>query len=448
MLGIGTGDEKLPRRVVIIAGLLLAASAINYMDRQTLTSVSKRVMEEFSLTNEQYGAIEASFGYAFAAGSLLFGFLADRVNVRWLYPAALLAWSLVGFATGWARDYDELLLCRTALGFFEAAHWPCALKTTQLLISTKGRALGNGILQSGTSIGSILTPVVMWWIMVRQEQSWRLGFQFVGLIGIAWIFAWIAATRAEDFQVVPATAGGGGANRDRATRDTIRRWAAVPYARWVEEGWIRATSDRDTIRRWAAVLIVVVIINTVWQSLRAWIPLILQKEHGYSETETLWFTALWFGISDVGCLASGALAWWLAVKGWSVKWSRVATFALACLLCLGLVAVPWLGSGPMLLAVLLVAGAGALGLFPIYYSFTQDISRHHQGLVTGVASFFAWVASARFQPLFGRIADQTDSFSIGLAAAGGITLVALAAWVILWPPDRSEASAADGEPVA
>jgi MFS transporter, ACS family, hexuronate transporter len=420
MLGIGKGDEKLPRRVVIIAGLLLAASAINYMDRQTLANVAKRVTEEFSLNNEQYGRLEKWFGYAFAAGSLLFGVLADRVSVRWLYPAALLAWSLVGFATGYARDYDQLLLCRTALGFFEAAHWPCALKTTQLLISTKGRALGNGVLQSGTSIGSILTPVVMWWIMVRQGQSWRLGFQLVGLVGIAWIFAWIAATRADDFQVVPAKPGSGGATRDGATRDTIRRWAAV--------------------------LIVVVIINTVWQSLRAWIPLILQKEHGYSETETLWFTALWFGISDIGCLASGALAWWLAVKGWSVKWSRVATFALACFLCLGLVAVPWLGSGPMLLAVLLVAGAGALGLFPIYYSFTQDISRHHQGLVTGVASFFAWVASASFQPLFGRHADQTESFSIGLAAAGAVTLLALAAWAILWPPDRAEASAADGEP--
>ena len=418
MIGLGSGAGQLPRRVAVIAGLLLAASAINYMDRQTLANVAKRVTEEFSLNNEQYGRLEEWFGYAFAAGSLLFGILADRMSVRWLYPAALFAWSLVGFATGWARDYDELLYCRTALGFFEAAHWPCALKTTQLLISTKGRALGNGILQSGTSIGSILTPMVMWWIMVRQGQSWRLGFQLVGLVGIAWIFAWIAATRAEDFEVVPATAGGGGTSRDGATRDTIRRWAAV--------------------------LIVVVIINTVWQILRAWIPLILQKEHGYSETETLWFTALWFGISDVGCLASGALAWWLAHRGWSVKWSRVATFAICCFLCLGLVAVPRLAAGPVLLAVLLVAGAGALGLFPIYYSFTQDISRHHQGLVTGLASCVAWVASARFQKLFGRLADQTQSFSIGMAAAGAVTLVALVAWAILWPPDRAVDSPAKG----
>ena len=53
MIGIGSGPGQLPRRVALIAGLLLAASAINYMDRQTLANVAKRVTEEFSLNNEQ-----------------------------------------------------------------------------------------------------------------------------------------------------------------------------------------------------------------------------------------------------------------------------------------------------------------------------------------------------------------------------------------------------------
>jgi len=409
MLGHTPGGERLPRRVAIIAGLLLAASAINYMDRQTLANASKRVVEEFGLTNEGYGRLEEWFGYAFAAGSLVFGFLADRVSVRWLYPVALLAWSLVGFATGFTRDADELLWCRTALGFCEAAHWPCALKTTQLLLTARGRALGNGILQSGTSVGSILTPVIMWWIMVRMGQSWRLGFQVVGLAGIVWIVGWLAATRGETFRVGP--------------RDDSRSGSAVP-------------TGRETLARWAAVLAVVVVINTVWQILRAWIPLVLQKQYGYGETETLWFNALWFGVSDVGCLLAGWGAWWLAGRGMSVKWSRVATFAVCCLACLSLLLVPGLAGGPILLGVLLVAGAGTLGMFPIYYSFTQDLSRHHMGLVTGVASFFGWVASARFQKLFGRLADQTQSYSIGLAAAGGVTIVALLAWAILWPADR------------
>ena len=143
----------------------------------------------------------------------------------------------------------------------------------------------------------------------------------------------------------------------------------------------------------------------------------------------------------MGCLLAGWAAWWLAGRGMSVKWSRVATFAVCCALCLALLAVPALSGGPLLLAVFLVAGAGALGMFPIYYSFTQDISRHHQGLVTGVASFFAWVASARFQKLFGQLADQTQSYSVGLAAAGGVTVVALLAWALLWPADRPRADA-------
>jgi len=403
----------LPRRLAVIAGLLLAASAINYMDRQTLANVAVRVTKEFELTNEQYGRLEEWFGYAFALGSLLFGILSDRMSVRWLYPAALAAWSLVGFATGYARDFQELLVCRGILGFFEAAHWPCALKTTQLLISTRGRALGNGILQSGTSVGSILTPLVMWWIMVRQGLSWRVGFQLVGLVGLAWIAGWLAATRADDFRRTAAITPTAGSRRE-----------AVAVA----------------VRQMATVLVVVIVINTVWQILRAWIPKILQEEHGYTETQTFLFTALWFGVSDVGCLASGAIAWWLAGNGWTVKWSRVATFAGCCLLCLGLVVVPKLASGPLLLAVLLVAGAGALGLFPIYYSFTQDISRHHQGLITGIASCVAWIASARVQKLFGRLADETHSFSIGLAAVGGVTLVALVAWAVGWPNDRSPAS--------
>ena len=63
MLGHGNAGERLPRRVVTIAGLLLAASAINYMDRQTLAGASLRIKNEFHLSPTQYGQIEAMFGY-------------------------------------------------------------------------------------------------------------------------------------------------------------------------------------------------------------------------------------------------------------------------------------------------------------------------------------------------------------------------------------------------
>src|SRR2546423_11298203 len=101
-----------------VCGLLLFASMINYMDRQTLANVAVRITNEFQLTQEQYGNIETIFGYAFAFGSLIFGFIADRISVRWLYPVVLLCWSATGFATSFAHTYTGLLVCRALLGLF------------------------------------------------------------------------------------------------------------------------------------------------------------------------------------------------------------------------------------------------------------------------------------------------------------------------------------------
>jgi hypothetical protein len=83
----------------------------------------------------------------------------------------------------------------------------------------------------------------------------------------------------------------------------------------------------------------------------------------------------------------------------------------------------------VLLAALLAAGAGALGLFPIYHAFTQDVSAHHQGKVTGITGVAAWVFSSPAQMLFGRVVDRTHSFDLGLAMAG---LLPMAAFLLLW----------------
>src|SRR5919201_1414901 len=94
-------------RTAWICVLLLLASAINYMDRQTLANAGVRIREEFTMSNAQYGNLETGFGWAFAVGSLLFGFLADKVSVKWLYAAVLLLWSAMGFASGFAPDYEH-----------------------------------------------------------------------------------------------------------------------------------------------------------------------------------------------------------------------------------------------------------------------------------------------------------------------------------------------------
>ncbi|HXG48166.1 MAG TPA: MFS transporter, partial [Methylomirabilota bacterium] len=173
-----------------VCGLLLCASTINYMDRQTLANAATRITIQFHLTQEQYGNLELVFGWAFAAGSLGFGFVVDRWPVRWVYPSALLLWSATGFATGLVRGYDGLLVCRALLGLFEGGHWPCAVKTTQFLLAPADRSMGNSLLQSGTSIGAILTPLIMQAMLTEELGSWRPAFQWIGALGLFWVAAW------------------------------------------------------------------------------------------------------------------------------------------------------------------------------------------------------------------------------------------------------------------
>lgn len=401
-----------------ICGLLLLASAINYMDRQTLANAAVRIKEEFRLSREQYGHIEAVFAYAFAAGSIVFGWAADRFSVRWLYAIVLTLWSLAGLATGFVHNEQELIWCRMALGFFEAGHWPCGIRTTRALLDARERSMGNSVLQSGTSIGAIITPLIMGMLMTSELSSWRTAFQVIGVTGFAWLALWFTVVRRSDLpppvRDEKALHTGGGSEL----------WTAV------------------FIRRMLIIFFVIACINSTWQVLRAWLPQILQEGRGYSESDTLWFTSVWYVATDVGCLGAGALAVWLGRGRLSVHAARVMVFAGCGAVCASCALTPWLSHGWVLLAVFMLAGAGALGLFPLYHAFTQDLSGRHQGKITGIAGVVAWVSTAMAQQFFGWLADRTQSFNQGLILAACLPLLAVLPLWFFWEnkSDRSSSS--------
>lgn len=238
-----------------------------YMDRQTLPNVATRISREFNLNQEQYGNLEMAFGYAFAAGALMFGVLADKWSVRWLYPTVLLAWSVMGFLTGLVESYSGLLVCRTLLGFFESGHWPCAIKTTQRLLAREQRTLGNSILQSGASFGAIFTPLIMNWMIAGREEAgvWRLPFLVIGGAGVFWLIAWFALLRPSDFQALPSHQADAGAGHAAGTSGEGSFWPVLLN------------------RRFCVLVVIVACINTCWQIIRAWLPKFLQEGRGYSE---------------------------------------------------------------------------------------------------------------------------------------------------------------------
>ncbi|MBU6178289.1 MAG: MFS transporter [Verrucomicrobia bacterium] len=400
-----------------VAGLLLLATTINYMDRVTLANASVRVTREFALTEQQYGNLELAFGWAFAAGSLVFGFLADRFRVYWLYPCVLAGWSLMGMVSGWTTGASQLLVCRALLGFFEAGHWPCALKTTFALLTEKDRTLGNSVLQSGASVGAILTPQVMKLLLTGELGSWRSAFIVVGAFGFVWIAVWFLMIRPRELD---------------APRAEGKAPSPAPLGGILLSG-----------RFWALALLIAGT-QTVWHIYRVWLMKFLQTGRGYTETAALDFQSAYYLATDIGCILAGFVSVWLIRKrGIGAHAARRRVYAGACLLTSCSVLLPSLEKGWALLAVLLVIGAGALALFPCYYSFVQELSAHHVGRLTGLLSMWVWAVTSPLHNLFGWIADTTKSYDAGLVIAGLAPWLGVLAMRWLWgkvPGERRTAS--------
>lgn len=409
-------QETTPVRVWWICALLLCASTINYMDRQTLSNSSEQIKAAFHLDkpdadgvmrgNQYYARLEWAFGWAFAAGATIFGFIVDRTNIRWLYPVVLLAWSTMGFLTGFVETYAALFACRLFLGLFEAGHWPCALKTTQRLLPPSKRTLGNSVLQSGTAIGAIVTPLILKAYLTDDVYSWRPAFKIIGMIGVGWAIMWLITIRGDELK---------------------------PEL-MVEDQSTPSASFFQTIynRRFLTLLLVVNLINIAYHFFRVWMAGYLQKGRGYTPAESLDFTFWYYISNDVGCIAAGMLTVWLSQRGWSASFARSVVFTGCGVLAAFSVLLPFLPSGWPFFIVMMMISMGLLGVFPCYYAFSQDLSRTHQGKVSGLLGTTAWLVVSPLHEVFGKGLDQSGQHEIGLAVVGTFPLIAAACLAIGW----------------
>ena len=409
---------------------MFLATLLNYMDRQALPQTATELKERYGIGDARYGVVERNFSWAFAAGSIFFGFVADRLGPRLVYPVVLLGWSVAGLVTplignpsvtAYLEDsgdnatgpYHWLLLCRTVLGFFEAGHWPCALIAARQILTARDRPLGNGILQSGASIGAVLIPLYVMAIRTL-GGTWEVVFWTVGAVGLLWVPIWLALVRPGDLE-------GETAPEEQAKSDEFgERSPPVPCALWL------------FVQMYISLFAVIIGITISWQFLRAWLPKYLKESQGFSPDATDWIVSGYYIAADVGCLASGFLVRWLVSRGRPIDSARIIGFAVFVAIALAAAFVPIVGGGWAGVCLLMLAGAGILGLHPYYYALAQELPPKHMGFLSGCLTAAGWFVTGYVQKELGAHIEATKSYDAGLVLVGVAPLLGLFALVTLW----------------
>jgi ACS family hexuronate transporter-like MFS transporter len=185
------------------------------------------------------------------------------------------------------------------------------------------------------------------------------------------------------------------------------------------------------LRRFWVLVVLVVAVNQPWQFFRAWLVPLLDALH-YSRKEALLFSSAYYTAADAGSLAAGFLTLAFLRRGLGVHRARLTVYLGAALLtAVSVVAAP-LPAGPLLLGLLLVIAFGSLGLMPTYYSFTQDLTVRHQGLLTGLLGFTTWLVTAAMQLGVGKRLEETGTHGLAMAAVGLVPLIGFAALIFCW----------------
>lgn len=301
----------------MFAGLLLLASVVNYIDRQTLSVLAVTMQRDLHLSDVRYGTVVQCFLAAYMVMYVVSGRLVDCFGARWTQGAFLLAWSIADACTGLATGAVSLGLSRAALGAAEPGNFTASLRAAGDWFSARERSIAVGMYSMGGTLGAAIA--VPFAAGLAGRYGWRSTFFATGAIGVLLAVLWMVLYRDPP--------------------DRMEATVAVPWSIVLRQPNI------------LPLLLTRMMTDSVWYFFLFWSVKYLQESHGLSLStvgRTLWVLYL---AADAGSLlggwASGRLVQRLGPAG-----ARLRVMAPAAMCMVALVTVPSLHATAMAVGVL------------------------------------------------------------------------------------------------
>lgn len=399
----------------VICALLLFGVTKNYMDRQVLGVLKTTLQHDLGWNEIDYSNLVFAFQAAYALGLLFVGRVADRLGTRWSYSAIMVVWSAASMAHALAQSLSQFIAARFALGLGEGGVFPVSIKAVAEWFPKRERALATGIFNAGTSMGAVVTPLIVPWITLR--FGWRPAFLLTGALGFAWLVLWLAIYRKPE-------------EHPRCSPAELEYISSGPPESEGKTPWIRLLAHRQA---WAFVL-GKALTDPIWWFYLFWIPDFLQRQHGLQLAQIGAPLVVIYLISDVGSVCGGWIPVGLAKWGAGINTAR----KIAMLIC-AVAVVPMVFAyrvSGLWSAVLLIglATAAHQGFSANLFTLPSDMfPKRAVGSVVGLGGFAGAIGGALIAKIVGYLLQWTGSYRIPFLMAGTAYLVALAAIQALAP---------------
>lgn len=175
--------EKLPPRAWMTVFLLFFVGLLNYLDRNTITTMHTSITESIPMTEKEFSLLTAVFLWVYGIFSPFAGFLADKFGRSRIIIISLFIWSAVTWLTAHATNFPQLLATRALMGLSEACYIPAALALITDFHKGRTQSTATGIHMAGVFIGASLGFIGGW---IAEDHTWNLAFTIFGFVGIVY----------------------------------------------------------------------------------------------------------------------------------------------------------------------------------------------------------------------------------------------------------------------
>ncbi|WP_407935784.1 MFS transporter [Cupriavidus necator] len=381
--------------------IMLLLTAINYIDRASLSVALPLIAPEFNLSPALEGLMLSAFFWSYALMQIPAGVLLDRYHTRGIIATATVAWGAFQALGAASHNWIVLLLTRMGLGVSESPIMPAGAKLIGTWLTPHERGRGAVLVDGGAPLGSALGAILISGL-IAWFGSWRIAFVIAGVgTMLAGLLAWrYIRNHPSDHPGVNA-----------AELEHIVRGNAPASAATTRVPMRELVRDRSVLAMFAGYSCIL----AVFYGLLTWMPSYLHKAHGFNIAAMGGATFIIFMSGFVGELIGGYIGDRWKASGASpnvvmrTMFSGSSLVAAACILAAAYIA----SSGTVVL--LLCVAMFFIRFCGMYWSLPAIVGGpERSGVLGGTMNFCGNMAGVVVPILIGGIVQWSGSYFLAL----------------------------------